>query len=781
MTKEQIQKIVDKYNSCFYDVEENKIDCANSEERDAIQKELGLDDTHVGGSEVDGYYIWDVLKEEVEESLTEENDTLIYEVDSNFVNRCEEINKAEHNETMSEQIGTYDDGCYVYFDAFDEKDGGYCQYVLYDKEGHELGFTDPLNEDEVIDEFELDDNHKLIVKVKEVEESLTEAEEDELSDDELDALDAEEEKAFKQKQADRRARVAGKRKEKSDKEAKLAELKKKLGSDYDFDKLFDALVPDTGVANTIAGELVRALNRVDFRDFNDGEIFYEGDGLDSAGSSMAFVADFFSDRFNDSEDTDTAAEDIYNEIINMAEDKLTDSAYRTQLYDLEKQVVNWIKNHEELLVEPNTEDSLRKFKGEEYWADYIPSYDIEDVSLPKNVEELLDLGEIDDDDIIWAVQDMIQGMGNSTNDVTYDGYGITVRGLSKADYDELGGDQGAELYDWLEKWAQDEYGDPDEIRARKEEEERAEAEEEEDEEGSEEETDEGLEEELEAGDCAYYPERDEYYYLKKTDKPNKFELFTHSDSRGFEVASPRFIDKNSPFYNKLKLYTKNANPEFKESVDNCNSESYNDKELKEDASVDLRQKLEPLYNEGKVYFDIVEKQNGGDFLIIEDWESLFAIEKALKPEFEPKDGYDTSVLDELDIDYGFSDEWGRCDNCGKLIRLEADSAHWVPDFFYDGNGLCCGNCVRENPEAYIAWLLEQPTDRANTILDNGALENAGFHKIDGNYENGWYDRHDSPEEILNKAYEEHPEAEFIFSISGVGKWAVQFELWMRGE
>lgn len=78
-------------------------------------------------------------------------------------------------------------------------------------------------------------------------------------------------------------------------------------------------------------------------------------------------------------------------------------------------------------------------------------------------------------------------------------------------------------------------------------------------------------EELEAGDCAYHPERDEYYYLKKTDKPNKFELFTYSDSRGFEVATPRFIEKNSPFYNKLKLHAKNANPELKESC--------NDKEI----------------------------------------------------------------------------------------------------------------------------------------------------------------------------------------------------------
>ena len=74
-------------------------------------------------------------------------------------------------------------------------------------------------------------------------------------------------------------------------------------------------------------------------------------------------------------------------------------------------------------------------------------------------------------------------------------------------------------------------------------------------------------EELEAGDCVYHPERDEYFYLKKTNKPNTFELFTYSDSKGFEIASPRFIDKNSPFYNRLILAIKNANPYFKESLE----------------------------------------------------------------------------------------------------------------------------------------------------------------------------------------------------------------------
>ena len=749
------------------------------------------------------------------------------------------------------------------------------------------------------------------------EESLTEAEEDELSDDELDALDAEEEKAFKQKQADRRARVAGKRKEKEDKLARVEEVKKALGSNYDFDKLFDVLVPPSGKADTVAGEVVRALNKVDYRDFNDGEVFYESDGLDTCGGAMAFVAEFFLDKFNDSDDTDTTAQAIYDKIIDIAESQLRDAEYTGAISELEKMAVEWIKGHEETLVEPNEKDCLHEFDGEEYFADYIPSYDIEDIELPMNVKELLELGVIDGDDIIWAVQDIIQGMGNSTDDVDYEGDYISVHGLSKADFDACGGEQGADLYDWIEQWAQNEYDDPDEIRARQEEEERAQYADAEEEEESEEETDEGLTE----GDTGYdhYGPKDmepfkgpayiqydggprqidvltragnhkwvwkniagcsdsEWYIFPtyedalavqkkvggeilswneyagiKDDEPEEEEESLKEESageyaviktndwydpEGLNIPSKAevlftgdakscydfFFNKREELENKYKgdrdikvsgiqerreldhlekapgggykqiwkegpgiqyfeVYFMNAISKdyysVVKNIDNSKSEAYN--ELHEDEEMNLWKKLEPLYNEGNVYFDVVEKQNGGDFIIFEDWKSLIAVEKALQPGFEPKDEYDTSVLDELDIDYGFSDEWGRCDTCGKLIRLEADSAHWVPDYYWDENGIECGNCVRQHPEGYISWLLEDPANRANTILDGKALESAGFHKVDGNYENGWYDRHDSPEEILAKAQEEHPEAEFIFSISGVGKFAVQFELWMRGE
>lgn len=203
--------------------------------------------------------------------------------------------------------------------------------------------------------------------------------------------------------------------------------------------------------------------------------------------------------------------------------------------------------------------------------------------------------------------------------------------------------------------------------------------------------------------------------------------------------------------------------------------------LKEDLEPSIKDKLDALYNEDDVYFDIAKDADDDDFLIVDDWEDVQAIQQALKPDFEPKDKYDTSVLDEIfdnGYQWGFRDEYTVCDCCGKVIRTEPDSYSWLPDFFVnDEEGtICCGDCVRENPKEYLATLYNN-ADKANTILSADELEAQGFEKIDGDFESGWYDKHDSPDEILDKALEEHPSGVFIFNISGQGQFATQFELW----
>ena len=76
-------------------------------------------------------------------------------------------------------------------------------------------------------------------------------------------------------------------------------------------------------------------------------------------------------------------------------------------------------------------------------------------------------------------------------------------------------------------------------------------------------TNENLKEELEAGDCVYHPGRDAYYYLKKHNDKS-FELYEYRYGHLVE-AHPFIIDIGSPFYKQLRLQTKRAMPNLKES------------------------------------------------------------------------------------------------------------------------------------------------------------------------------------------------------------------------
>ena len=54
-------------------------------------------------------------------------------------------------------------------------------------------------------------------------------------------------------------------------------------------KLFKILVPDGGNAETLEGELLRAINKIKYRDMNDGDIFYSGYGAETCGSAATYL------------------------------------------------------------------------------------------------------------------------------------------------------------------------------------------------------------------------------------------------------------------------------------------------------------------------------------------------------------------------------------------------------------------------------------------------------------------------------------------------------------
>lgn len=53
--------------------------------------------------------------------------------------------------------------------------------------------------------------------------------------------------------------------------------------------LFHKLVPSSGRAETVEGEMIRAISRIVYRYQNDGDYFYTGYGCETAGNSHAYL------------------------------------------------------------------------------------------------------------------------------------------------------------------------------------------------------------------------------------------------------------------------------------------------------------------------------------------------------------------------------------------------------------------------------------------------------------------------------------------------------------
>lgn len=149
--------------------------------------------------------------------------------------------------------------------------------------------------------------------------------------------------------------------------------------------MFDELVPDEGKADTVAGEIVRAMNHIIYRLENDGDLFYNNDGFNSnVAQAAAYVG----------EKTDTL--DMFMRII---EDGLEDEDYADAVDDIAIEVEDYLENHPELFAESNEED----------YADYDTSiFDEEDTyvfEMGSDVADRIDRGIMSKSDVHDFIDD----------------------------------------------------------------------------------------------------------------------------------------------------------------------------------------------------------------------------------------------------------------------------------------------------------------------------------------------------------------------------------------
>lgn len=114
-------------------------------------------------------------------------------------------------------------------------------------------------------------------------------------------------------------------------------------------KLLKELVPETGKANSLAGELVRAMSRIGYRFYNDGDLVNIGYGKETCNPAARFL---IAKGNHEISDLTVALWEIFSE-----------DAYEKVLDTLCGAVADYVEQNPELRNQP-TED-MWDFKDEE--------------------------------------------------------------------------------------------------------------------------------------------------------------------------------------------------------------------------------------------------------------------------------------------------------------------------------------------------------------------------------------------------------------------------------
>ena len=181
---------------------------------------------------------------------------------------------------------------------------------------------------------------------------------------------------------------------------KVAELKNKaeqaLSDIASFDSWEDQLdavhsivVPNEGKADSLGGELVRAIVRIIYRDRNDGDKFFQGYGLETCGSSAMFL-------YNNGFDTQ-----IDHIIENARRYEDDDDAYSDAINKLGQLVLDRIQNEPDLLTTSNDVDS--RDVDYTYIEEQQPTYDFEFYGSD-DIVELVDAEILNS----WKLKDYVE-------------------------------------------------------------------------------------------------------------------------------------------------------------------------------------------------------------------------------------------------------------------------------------------------------------------------------------------------------------------------------------
>ena len=232
----------------------------------------------------------------------------------------------------------------------------------------------------------------------------------------------------------RRAEEEKARKAKAAQQAEIDELKAKYPEDTiraaaledePLEALFSMAVPPSGQCDSVGGEIVRAMMRILYRDYNDGDVFYEGYGRETCLPAVAYLIDV------------EPYAGIFEEFDYIAEDQLTDDAYTAAINQIAETICEWLTGDRmDLFWTPNTRNCLDTPTDAYEFEAWDPEYDYEG-DFPEELVAAIDRGLVDtselERDLTWTLE--VERI--KFDSVSIGEYGYTVYGTNRDGLDYL--------------------------------------------------------------------------------------------------------------------------------------------------------------------------------------------------------------------------------------------------------------------------------------------------------------------------------------------------------
>jgi hypothetical protein len=146
--------------------------------------------------------------------------------------------------------------------------------------------------------------------------------------------------------------------------------------------------------------------------------------------------------------------------------------------------------------------------------------------------------------------------------------------------------------------------------------------------------------------------------------------------------------------------------------------------------------------------------------------------------------------DEIELDW--SDEWMRCEDCGKAVRSSADSYGWEASWVWasDCDVVCCECAEKTMPDVIDYYMNSLVLDKHGKALPSWMtkyVEHAGFKCLESEdayctrFESGFHPgQNDTPEGCLKLAKEILPyKFDYLFVITGVGQFDIHWAMFVR--